>query len=379
VYKGDRTKWIKFVYGLLARRYSKLTNKSNYISEGYADSVIKFVDLSFTSSADNYQVAYPATKNDDTNPFGPARNNFNTIKQARFITQLLDGTILAGTTSPNARDPRLRSMLTVSADTSTISTSMPMANGGFRFNVMTSSTGTTTGAGDFEANNTGGNAPNITPANPLGAPAWRRRVSVVYADSTPLNTGGAIFAKAGRYIFQNSAPATLMAYHELQFLKAEAAHRKGNKSLAHSAYLNGINGHFDFVNFYANLSGNTAQITAAQRAAYLASPAVKTVASNLTLTDIMVQKYIGDWAWNPYESWADVRRYHYFDLDPETGNQVYPTLSVAFYSLNNLGPKPQYRFSPFINSEFDWNEVELRKIGAFNSDYHTYEMWFTQP
>jgi hypothetical protein len=366
VYQGDRSKWMKFVYGMLARHYNRQTNKSFYLSQGYPDSVIKFVNLSFASNADNFQVAFPATKNDDTNPFGPARNNFATNKQSRFITQLLDGTIFAGSPAPANRDPRIRTMLTVSPDTSFISNSMPVANGGFRFNILA-----LTGGGDFEG--------NVTPAPAVGSAGYRRRVSVVYADSTPVNSGSAIFAKAGKYVFQNSAPGTLMAYHELQFIKAEAAHRKGNKAMAHEAYLKGINAHFDFTNTYAALSGVSPQITAAQRTAYLNSPAVKSAPGALTLSDIMLQKYIGDWAWNPYETWSDIRRYHYFDFDMETSDQVYKTFTIPAYNANNLGPKPVYRFLPTFNSEFDWNEGEIRRIGGFNQDYHTYEMWFTQP
>ena len=366
IYKGDRSKWIKFVHGLLARNFHRYTNKSNYLADGYADSVIKYVDLSFNSMADNFQVPYTASRNDDTNPFGPARSNFNTLKQARFITQLLDGTILNGSSAAINRDPRLRAMLSASADTATVTASMPIPNGGFRYNLLQN-----TGGGDFESLATGG----VTP----GTPPFRRRVSTLYSDSLPANTGGALFTKAGKYIFQNSAPAHLMAFHELQFIKAEAAHRKGSKGLAHTAYINGINAHFDFTNFYSAQSGLTPSISAAQRSQYFATTAVQSIAGSLTLTDIMLQKYIGDWAWNPYESWSDVRRYHYFDVDPETNEQVYRTFMIPAYNLNNLGPKPAYRFLPTNFSEFDWNEAEIRKMGGFNTDYHTYEMWFTQP
>lgn len=216
VYKGDRAKWIKFVYGELARHYNRLTNKSNYLSDGYADSVVKFVNLSFTGNADNYQVAYPATKNDDTNPFGPARANHNTVKQSRFITQLLDGTIWG--LSPaivGNRDPRLRAMLTLSPDTTTVSSNMPVVNGGYRFSILAQ-----TGGGEYD----------VSPAPAAGTAAARRRVSVLYGDSLGANTGSAIFAKAGRFIYQNNAPGTLMAYHELQFIKAEALWRKGLKA-----------------------------------------------------------------------------------------------------------------------------------------------------
>lgn len=366
VYKGDRSKWIKFVYGILARQYNRLTNKNNYLSEGYADSVIKFVGLSFSSSADNYLLPYPATKNDDTNPFGPARTNFNFNKQSRFITQLLDGTTFGTTASPLIpanRDPRLRSMLTLSADTTSISANMPVLNGGYRFNVLAQ-----TGGGEVET-------------------ILRRKPSVVYADSMPTNTGGSTTAsptfsiKSGRYVFQNNAPLTLMAYHELQFILAEALYRKSGPAAAQPAYENGVDKHFEFVNTYAALAGNTAPITSIQIAQYKSTPAFKTMANagSLTLTDIMLQKYIGDWAWNPFETWSDVRRYHYFDLDPVTNDQVYKSFVIPFYNLNNQGPKPAYRFLPTNFSEFDWNEAEIRRLGGFNIDYHTYEMWYSQP
>ncbi len=369
VYKGDRNQWVKFVYGLMARHYSRLSNKSNYMIDAYHDSIIKYVDLSFASQADNFKVPFTGTKNDDTNPYGPARSNFNTLKKSRYITQLLDGTILHGThtpisftpgaTIPANRDPRLRAMLTFSKDSTTFNASLASNNGGYRYNVLST---TSTGGGEVE--------PTVT----------NRRPAVVYGDTLPTNLGGGQFNNnIGHYIFKNVAPFTLMAYHELQFIKAEAALRKGDKALAHQAYINGISAHMDFVNSYATVAPASPSITAAQKSEYLASGAVEQIPDGLTLTDIMQQKFIGDWAWNPYESWADLRRYHYFDLDPATNVQVYQTFSIPVYSTNNLGPKPAYRFLPTNVSEFDWNEQELRRIGGFNQDYHTYEMWFSQP
>ena len=79
------------------------------------------------------------------------------------------------------------------------------------------------------------------------------------------------------------------------------------------------------------------------------------------------------------ESWADMRRYHYFDVETSNGIQVYKTYVIPVYSTNNQGPKPAYRFAPTNFSEFDWNFEEIRKLGALNIDYHTYEMWFTKP
>ena len=51
-YNGDVNKWKKFVYGVLARSYAHLSNKSNF-KQQLADSVIKYCDLAMTDNADN--------------------------------------------------------------------------------------------------------------------------------------------------------------------------------------------------------------------------------------------------------------------------------------------------------------------------------------
>jgi len=364
VYKGDRTKWSKFVYGLLARNWHRRTNKADY----NADSVIYYVDKSFASNADNFYVVHSATRNDDTNPAGPARDNFTTRRQSRFIVQLLDGTNFYGNTLPASRDPRIRGMLSVSPDTSTTTTNMPAQNGGYRYLIP--------GAGDPNAGALPVNNPvTLLPTNPL----FRQRPSTPYGDSAITNLAIANFTiSTGKYLFQNKREFPIMTYHELQFIKAEAAFRKDDKSMAATAYRLGITNTFDFINFFNTSAPNVSAIPFAQRDAYMSSAAVKDAAT-ITLTDIMLQKYIGDWGWNLIESWADMRRYHYFDTDPLTGAQVYRGYALTIFSSNNQGPKPAYRYRPTNFSEYDWNLEELRKIGVLNVDYHTYEMWFSQP
>jgi hypothetical protein len=362
VYRGDRQKWVRFVYGVMARSWHRLTNKANYLSDHIADSVIKFVDKSFQGNQDNFYIVHTANKNDDTSPMGAARNNFTTRRQSRYIVQLLDGTYFYNSiTLPSNRDPRIRGMLSVSPDTSTTGSTMATRNGGYRY--------INPGSGDPNNAATTGSL-------------FRQRVSTPYGDSAIVNPAINDFTSTrGKYLFQPKREFPIMAYHELQFIKAEAALRNNDPGTAHAAYINGIVAHFDFINFF-NTSANPtiAPITTAQRDAYLASPAVKQIPAELTLTDIMLQKYIGDWGWNLVESWSDIRRYHYFDPDPETGLPVYTRLFViSSFSSNNQGPKPAYRFRPTNFSEFDWNLEELRKIGALNIDYHTYEMWFSQP
>lgn len=353
VYAGDRGKWIRFVYGILARNWNHLSNKPEY----NADSVISFVDRSMSNNGDNFMINHSASKNDDTNPLGPARDNFSLRRQSRFMVQLLDGNTFYNNTLPSSRDPRISRMLSVSPDTITITPNMPTLNGGYRF--LTPAIGFIVGA---------------------SGPAFRQAPSTFYGDSIIINLAGSNFsARTGKYLFQNNASFPIMTYFEMQFIKAEAAFRKGDLTTALAAYREGISAHFDFVNS-ANTSANAVtQIPIADKISYLASAAVKQTTGALTITDIMLQKYIGGFGWNFNESWSDLRRYHYFDLDPITGLQVYKNFAIATFSAFNLGPKPAYRSRPTGFSENDWNLEELRRIGALNQDYHTYEMWFSQP
>lgn len=356
IYQGNRNRWIKFVYGLMARNYHRLTNKADY----KADSVIRYVDLSLASNTENTFVPHSATRNDDTNPMGPARDNFSVRRQSRFIVQLLDGTILRGSSTGANRDPRIRGMLSLSPDTSFISPTMTALNGGYRF--LLPSVGYTLGT--------------------AGSLTFRRGPATVWGDSAIANPAIANFADRtiGKYLFRNNAPLPVMTYHELQFIKAEAALIKRDKGTAFTAYRNGISAHFDFVNAMNSGTNNFSPISTAERAAYLASPAIKQTAAALTLTDVMQQKFIGNWGWNFLEQWCDFRRYHYYDIDPETTLPVFNGFqTITTFSAFNGGPNLAYRVWPTNFSEFDWNRDALRKIGALNTNYHTLEMWFSQP
>ena len=349
VYAGDKAKWIKFVYGILARNWHHQTNKPEY----NADSVISFVNKSMTANSDNFNITHSASRNDDTNPWGPARDNLAVRRQSRFVVQLLDGTSFYNNTLSVSRDPRLSRMLSVSPDTSSITANMPTPNGGYRF--LIPAAGFVVGAS--------GNA-------------FRQAPSTLWGDSVILNPGVSNFGlSVGKYLFRNNARFPIMTFFELQFIKAEAAYRKGDVGTALAAYRAGIGAHIDFV----NTTNPLAPISTLERANYLASAAVKQTSADITLTDIMLQKYIGDFGWNFNESWCDMRRYHYFDIDPVTNASVYRGLVIPTFSTFNFGPKPAYRSRPTGFSENDWNFDELRRIGALNQDYHTYEMWFSQP
>lgn len=339
LYGGDVNKWKKFVYAIKARSFAHLSNKAIYTQKGYADSVIKYCDLAITSNADNALQKWVGGNFSGTNNYyGPYRGNIGTLRQSAFIANLLSGTAV---TSPfnGIFDPRTPYLINENA------------NKTYK-----------------------GVVPN------LGA-------SGLATADQPLNFWRASFATtsvtvdSGRYIFNNLAPMPIITAAELQFVKAEAAYRKGDKALALAAYTNGVNLSFDFLTTtYEGRIPLTLKMTPATKSAYLTNPKViPTTPAGLTLSMIMLQKYIAVYGYGFNETWTDLRRFHYTDLDPATGKQVYSdfTLPTTLTTFNN--GKLVYRCRPRYNSEYLYNIPALQAIGALASDYHTKEQWFSLP
>ena len=150
-------------------------------------------------------------------------------------------------------------------------------------------------------------------------------------------------------------------------MKAEAAFKKGDKTTALAAYKNGISAHIDFV-----ASTTTSGIPAAAKTNYLASGAVAQTEAALTISHIMLQKYIALVGHGSIETWVDLRRHHY---DPS----VYTGFALPATLFTDNGGKPAYRVRPRYNSEYVWNLASLSKFGGDKPDYHTYEQWFSKP
>ena len=380
VYNGNTSRWVKFAWGLMARNAHRITNKTTY----NADSVIAFCDRSMVDVNDDFLIPFDAAKNDDANFFGIFRDNLTLFRQSDFIVKLLDGTILtsvAGNIPPTSatafnRDPRMKHMLTCCEDTTN-------GNGGFR--------GVAAGTGDPNATALTG----LTQSYIVGSANWinaRKRVPLVWIDSSYQLAAGSVNPSASvfnplykRYLFANNAVMPVMTASEIQFIKAEAAFRKGYAAIALTAYTNAINLHFDFINRTVFPRSNTpiyngGPISLTDRNAYLNGNNVKRSIATLSITDIMMQKYIALWGWGFFETFVDIRRYHWInDLDPATGLPVYKTMAFPSpFFADNLG-KPVYRVRPRFNSEYVWNRDELLRIGALNLDYHTYECWFSKP
>jgi hypothetical protein len=330
MYNGDRNRWRRFAFGLLALHLNHYTAKAAYNPAA----VIAAVDSSFTANTDDALLAFPGTQNDDINFWGRTRNNLTNFRQTQFVVGLMNGTNFGGGTV----DPRMSRMLS------------PAPDGVYR-------------GLDINVVGFGALTPTQQPNNFHGYP-----------------TAGGVGLPA-RYIFDDRSRVPAMTYAQLQFVKAEAALRQGDRATALTAYRNGINAHLDFVNARNLDNAQTpTQITAAERTAYLASAAINpTVPANLTLTQIMVQKYIAQWGWGHNEVWMDMRRFNYTGNDPNTGLPVYPGFAFPTNFFPDNGGRPAMRIRARYNSEYVWNRAALDKFGGLAVDYHTVPLWITQP
>jgi hypothetical protein len=328
-YGGDVNKWKKFVYTTIARSYHRLTNKADY----KPDSVIKYALLGINSNEDNGMAKF--ANSGISNFYGPFRANVGTLRQTQYIANLMNG---LNPTFAGVADPRTPYII------------KDNPNGTYRGIQLNKGTSNLALA-DQPKNFWGG----------------------LFAATTATSDTGA------RYIFKNAAPYPVLTASEVKFMLAEAYYKKGDKVNARQAYLDGISLSFDMLTGTYEAGITTGQkITAASKSAYLANPVIAPAAGSLTLSQIMLQKYIALYGYGSLETWVDMRRYHY--TDQEGGVQVYadfilPT-GIDLYINNNN--KIVYRARPRYNSEYLYNVKELERIGALALDYNTKEQWFSQ-
>ena len=347
---GDLNKWKKFVYGTLARSYINLSNKANFVSSGMADSAIKYANLSISNNADNAicTMSTANSSNGFNSYFGTTRSNIGAIRQGAYIANLMNGSNTGAFTG--VFDPRCWYMLSENAN-GTFKGVLPWLG-------VTEYLSGTTPTANYPRNFWRSGIQNATAGN---------------EDST-------------RYVYSNKGNWPLMTASEMQFVVAEAAMKKGDKATALAAYTNAVNLDFDMLTTtYAYKIRASEVITPAKKALYMGNAAVIPTAANLTMTQIMCQKYIALYGWGAHQTWTDMRKYHYNgDIDPATTKPVYvdfitpPTAPINYLITTNLG-KLVYRCRPRFNSEYLYNIPELTRVGALNADYNTYQPWFAQP
>ena len=358
IYGGDIDRWKKFAYAILARNYISMSNKNDFVSGNWADSVIYCVNNSFTSTADDATVRVAPDGEINTrylNFWGTARPNLSrTYWQHEYAVQVMTGTVprydentgdkVSNSSNQNILGAYPYELNPVQIITDTVTSAL----GHFDPRVTLLLGWTSPKYSTFAITDT------VQIINDLGLPNLRDTVRLPYTEafptekdyilkyvskriyggthlavSGPIGTAPSYYGRNstsspasdgyGRWLYRDGAPYILSTYAEMKFCAAEAYWKKGDKASALQALKDGVAGHMEFCRNYISIpvgvAGGDKILAATFRSLaedYLAGPYVGGLTvSNLTLSHIMMQKWVVLYPWGANEAWVDMRKYHY--------------------------------------------------------------------
>lgn len=149
-----------------------------------------------------------------------------------------------------------------------------------------------------------------------------------YFGSDAAMSAGAV-GSTGSFQTRPNSDFEILTYHEMCFIKAEVYMRMGNTSSALSAYQEGIRAHMDMMQEklqewesagYDN--PDMWPMDEAEITEYMNSDAVCQSAGELTMSDIMLQKYVAMGC--SLENWNDMRRFNFSAGNVGGFGVVYP-------------------------------------------------------
>ncbi len=423
IYFGDKDKWIKFCYAGKILQLSSLANKSNFVSE-IAPKLVGYADKAILSNADNATVTVNGGGPDEpyssyNNFWGTARGNLGTgYSQQGYAVRVMTGTVpLYDENGEKIEcedtlinwDSRYKYMLNpvqIVTDTNV------MAEGHWDPRVV-AKLGTMSDS-CFQ------NVDNLDVIKRhryfSGTSPWGRNTT----------SNRTTYDGQGRWLYHDAAPYILMNAAEIKFCVAEAYFRMGQKAEALNWWKEAIADDMEFTASYlkpGKAAASEKEVTGGDKitkalfdqaaAEYLAGPFVGQItAENLTMSHIMLQKYVALYPWGSPEIWVDMRK-NFYDVE-YTGEYPYggngwdakevkqkrdddPTKVFKGYYLapanfagyrgtysqtKNLEGSPCFRVRPRYNSEYMWNVPglsALRPIPGTAVYYHCSIPWFCYP
>ncbi|MBR5398729.1 MAG: SusD/RagB family nutrient-binding outer membrane lipoprotein [Bacteroidales bacterium] len=442
IFALDKAKWIKFAHGIICRNLASLTRKSNFVSD-YASDLIAHGKLAMQKNDDNVIIttlggAETAQFSAYNNFWGTYRGNLtNGYWQSDFIVKIMTGTIpLYDDSGDYVRttkdDHRIAYYPYELNPNQIIADTMVELAGHFDPRVAaklaTNDDLTYEDIDDIDSIK----MRHYYGSSFTGAAGYIGTAANLYGQTGSIDKA---VVGEGRWLFRNDAPYILMTAGEIQFEMAEAYWWMNDKANALACWKKGIELDMEFTKKYlkpgAKLAGKdkdgndifvkggslpggdkiTEKAFQTLATEYLNGPYVAGITTGtLTLSHIMMQKFVHMWPWGAYEAWVDLRKYHY-DIDysgdyPKLGNgwekdrlsqkrdddasKVYKGLYMApaqfqgrrgSYNVDNQG-SPCYRLRPRYNSEYMWNKPSLevlKPIAGTADNYQCSIPWFAYP
>ncbi|HSC38646.1 MAG TPA: SusD/RagB family nutrient-binding outer membrane lipoprotein, partial [Chitinophagaceae bacterium] len=220
-----------------------------------------------------------------------------------------------------------------------------------------------------------------------GIPA-QGQTDVSWYPSAAAFTAGAV-ASTGSFQVRPVSDQEILTFHEMNFIKAEVYMRKGDAGNAYTAYIAAINAHINMMQAklaswqaagYTATNPDMTPMNSASINAYLASTAVAG-AGNLTMSDIMLQKYIAMGC--SLENWNDMRRFNFSAGNVGGFGVVYPgyqrgPLFTGGAQLTGTAPTDvrywirRYALPPVY--EINYNSINTLALNAHAADPNIWSM-----
>ena len=333
--QGNPQSWVKLIHGLKARWMLNTSKKTSF----NADAVLAELALAaqnVNESTMQIHVNDPSDRDGDVLIGDPLRSSVifdgaawsDAARYTKWYKDLLTNTFAGGS---GVEDPRTNRLL-------------PMA----QFNIKGEKTFVVTAGVDMYSNirlnggpllgayNTTTKKWSINSTNPdrLADTIYvsnRALCSMTGAngDESTWQAADGTVLSTGTFYTRPESPSHILGYPEICFMKAEVLFRKGDKAGALTAYKDGIRAHMELMNVSLSSYGTSPElnpgkqpIPASEITAFLASAAVAQTANELTMSNIMIQKYIA-LSYNQ-QTWNDMRRFNYSAGNIADFGVVYP-------------------------------------------------------
>lgn len=349
--KGNVDNWIKLAYGLKARFLAHLNKKSVYDPEAVLAALANAPMTASESTVYQYIDQSATTESTAQSALQYVNTSASTRVSKLYIDYILNRYTSAPTGANNVQDPRFTLLVPHSQE----------GSGSMRASVGV----------DFAADavRTG----PIAYSYAAGTNKFSNADSV-YVQLREAKAANGRVLSTGTWYNKKDSKGLLLTGAEMKFIEAEIRFGKGQKDLAWTAYKEGIKIHMELM-----------EIDATQIGAFLSSTSVVQDPAALTLSHIMIQKYIA-LSYSP-EQWVDMRRMNYcadangnynealgiykgYNRPKHVYDQSYPSttdwprrFAMASYELNFNSAQlrlvaPNYDLPTYINEPIWWDKKD---------------------
>jgi hypothetical protein len=273
--QGKVDNWVKLAYGLKARFLSHLNKKSQYDPDAILDALTKAPKTAGESTVYQYIDQTATTTSNAQAALQFVNTSASTRVSKMYIDYILNRYTDAPTGANNMQDPRFELLVPHSQEWD---------------GSMRSSEGV-----DFDSDKvlTG----PVAYSHSASTNKFNNADSVYVQLREDVAANGRVLS-TGTWYNKKGSKALLLTGSEMKFIEAEVRFRKNQKDQALAAYKDGIKIHMELMG-----------IPTADISQFLGSSSVIQSSARLTLSHIMIQKYIA-LSYSP-EQWVDMRRMNY--------------------------------------------------------------------